>query len=71
MSCRTMQYKEALSPKMKLYCAISPLRIFFGRVSAPLSTSAKNPRSVRRAAISWAYSFCENDIFQHQIIPYY
>ena len=42
---------------MKL-CAISPLRIFFGMVLSPLSTSAKRPREFRRSTISAAYSFC-------------
>lgn len=44
-------------PRMKLYCAISPLRIFFERVFSPLSTSAYRPRLERRAATSDAYSF--------------
>jgi hypothetical protein len=71
MSSRTVRYKKALLPRIKLYCAISPLRIFFGRVSAPLSTSAKRPRSVRRVAISWAYSFCKDDTCQHRIVTFY
>ena len=41
---------------MKLYCAISPLRIFLFRVSGELSTSANRPLPVSLAATSEAYS---------------
>lgn len=41
---------------MKLYWAISPLRIFLFNVSSPLSTSAKMPRPLSSAATSLAYS---------------
>jgi len=56
VECRRKNNEDV--PKMKLYCAISPLRIFFGRVLSPLSTSAKRPREFRRSTILAAYSFC-------------
>ena len=46
------------APRMKLYCATSPFRIFFGSVLSPLSTSAYSPSSANLPAISAAYSFC-------------
>jgi hypothetical protein len=46
---------------MKLYCAISPFRIFLGRVSDPLSTSAKRPLSDNLVATSDAYSLYETN----------
>ena len=44
---------------MKLYCAISPLRIFFGSVFSPLSTSTYRPSLVSLSATSDAYSLCK------------
>ena len=43
---------------MKLYCAISPLRIFFCRVLSLLSTSAYKLAFESVSATSDAYSFC-------------
>jgi hypothetical protein len=48
-------------PRMKLYCAISPLRIFLGSVSGLWSTSTKKPRSVKCSCTSDAYSYCSCD----------
>ncbi len=60
--CTSVSVRELVlcdTPKMKLYWAISPLRIFLGKVLSLLSTSAKRPREFRCTVIPAAYSFCQ------------
>ena len=52
---------------MKLYCAISPLRIFFGSVFSPLSTSTNSPSFVSFSATSDAYSLCRHNVHQRSL----